>query len=262
MNKNLIHIGPVNPVYNRYFTRILKYTIEIYHEGLGERLVLSGHDENALEEKVKFQSSKWVSLYEKADGIERAKTKTNEANEINNRLKSLLVDIVDSNPIFDFSKLKKKEPFGLEKPPQPDRLAQLPVPEKPDKDRPEFIPTLTFLEKVIPPLKKSKKKIYEAKYADAIAEWQIVKQEMNNKNELNNKEFNAKISSWNDAVQEWSDKKAFFVKEQNDHNESIDLFFKRYSGGEVNAIVEYCEIILARSDYPEFIAKRFDLEYN
>jgi len=63
------------------------------------------------------------------------------------------------------------------------------------------------------------------------------------------------IKSWKEASQE-------FYAEQEAYNERVEVLKNNYLAGEANAIIEYCELVLNRSDYPETFPKDFDLEYN
>src|ERR1019366_2545947 len=63
------------------------------------------------------------------------------------------------------------------------------------------------------------------------------------------------------ALCEWEDERTAFVAAQTEQHHAMDEFRARYEGKEA-AITEYCDIVLATSEYPDCLPKEFDLDFN
>src|SRR5271157_6218443 len=59
--------------------RILKYVVEMYHEGLNEHKVISAPDEYMLDNKIRAQERKWMEKWE----ITSSRRRINEEKEAN-----------------------------------------------------------------------------------------------------------------------------------------------------------------------------------
>lgn len=59
MEDNDIQIGEVYEKWNASGTRVLKYTIELYHNYLNEHKLISAPEFKILQHKVKLQYIKW-----------------------------------------------------------------------------------------------------------------------------------------------------------------------------------------------------------
>lgn len=63
-------------------------------------------------------------------------------------------------------------------------------------------------------------------------------------------------------ISKWEKSKDAFLKNQNIENAKIDKLRTDYNKLDSNAILEYCELVLNNSEYPDSFPKGFDLEYN
>lgn len=63
-------------------------------------------------------------------------------------------------------------------------------------------------------------------------------------------------------MREWEAERAEFKSKQNEQHGAMDAFRARYEGKEAEAIAEYCDMVLARSEYPNCFPKEFDLDFN
>ena len=79
MSNNQIQIGQVQAYRNVSGTRILKYTIEIYHKGLNEHKLISAPEIDILNNKADLQTHKWTEKWE----IIQSKRQINAENEAN-----------------------------------------------------------------------------------------------------------------------------------------------------------------------------------
>jgi restriction system protein len=59
----------------------------------------------------------------------------------------------------------------------------------------------------------------------------------------------------------WESRKALFIEKQKASNEIVDKQCASYMSGTPDAILEYCDMVLSASSYPEYFPKEFDLDY-
>jgi restriction system protein len=76
------------------------------------------------------------------------------------------------------------------------------------------------------------------------------------------KDFEDELKKWESDVAEWQKRENNFLQEQADFNTKIDKMRKSYLNQNNASIVEYCEMVLNNSEYPDSFPKNFELEYN
>ena len=81
-------------------------------------------------------------------------------------------------------------------------------------------------------------------------------------NQKNEKDYNDMLKKWENAILEHEKNKNIFYQERDAFNEKIEQIKKDYFSGTLEAIIDCCEIILDRSNYPEYFPKDYELEYN
>jgi len=221
---DLVKMGETQTHWNVSGSRILKYSIEIYHEGLKEHKLISAPECDMLENKVNLQIQKWVEKWynlerkrkiaeKKEANKEEAKIRTEEAEKKLEDIDNLLIHTLDIDDTVDWDMLKNSK---------------------------EYTPNFTFLEKIFKSKKERKIQEYEKKYSAAIADWEKEKEE----------------------VAKWEERKRLYYKEQENFNRKIDALKASYFEKEPNSVTEYCEIVLDNSKYPDEFPKNFELEYN
>ena len=65
-----------------------------------------------------------------------------------------------------------------------------------------------------------------------------------------------------EAVKRWEARKTEFLEEQREANEAVDRGKARYKSKDPDAIVEYCDMVLSRSQYPDCMPQEWDLDYS
>ncbi len=66
---------------------------------------------------------------------------------------------------------------------------------------------------------------------------------------------------FNKTIQTFKDKKNEFEKEQQCFNDTIENLKLRYENADINAIEEYCDLVLNNSNYPDFFPLAWMIEY-
>ncbi|MFH1993716.1 MAG: restriction endonuclease, partial [Pseudomonadota bacterium] len=71
MSKDQIRTGLAQEHWNVSGTRLLKYTVEMYHKGLKEHKLISAPEMDMLENKVSLQAQKWTEKWESLESKRR-----------------------------------------------------------------------------------------------------------------------------------------------------------------------------------------------
>lgn len=292
MKKDLIDIRYRSEV-TGIRTYKIKYIAEVTHRGLNDYKVLTADDEDILENKVNSHVAKLEEKWEKVEEKQNiakhqsasqksAEEKTQAAIKALEEVDNVLIHTLGIDDTIDWEKLKDKTKF---KEPNPEnelnrRLGEVAEPKQPIiEDHPnkpkgfDFEPKLSFFDKLIKSNKE--KKIQQAKEAfeRALEKWandclQVDKQNENRKKnyESQTAEFEAKKEQVRKQVAEevkvWQKKKDDFADKQEKKNKKVDDLKAKYMVCDQSAVLEYCELVLSNSQYPDSFPKSFELDYN
>lgn len=270
-----------------------RYVAEIKHSGLGSFRVLKDLDEYILAKKVEAQFVKWDEQWhkiilrnkaqeEKENNQNLADERTREAEEQQEAISNILLDTLEIDDTVNWEVLKDYREY---KTPNPMRdlskeLRKVKYPSDPifrqkaDMPRREnFGPYLSFLDKLIPALKKKKEESAANLYQEALKIWEKSIDETNSYNNALKQEYQKKIEAadqesqelkkhFEELEQEWIKKRDTFFNLQEKHNQNIEKLKDAYLSQDPKSIVEYCEIVLNNSEYPDSFPKDFDIDYN
>ena len=273
MSKDQIRTGQVQVYWNVSETRILKYTIEMYHKGLKEHKLISAPEEDMMQNKANLQAQKWAEKWERIElkrrvngekeaNIEEANSRTEAAIKSLRQIDNLLTHTLSIDDRVDWKSLKKNEKYPEKSPAKPTKKRKKEYPPKPEKQSAEFTPVLTFFEKLFKSKKERKIKEFENKYSTAISEWEKQKSEIDRFNKQLDKDFEDEMKKWESDVVEWEKQRATFLQKQADFNAKIDQMKESYLSQNNDSIIEYCEMVLNNSEYPDSFPKNFEMEYN
>lgn len=273
-----------------FLSDVVMFMALISNSFLNRRRSLKATDLYDLECKIENQFFDWylkenrlkdkaIKINTKEDMLQYADEQNEEYNQAFKDIDNLLLHTLNVNDAINWCTLKSKEKFPKKKPlsSTPEKLAKWDknhklflstLPEEPIKDI--FKPDITIIDKIIPSRKKKKENICVNEYKEALKKWQEEYDAILNQNEQKASEFN---SLREDAIRsykmddekvfiKWESEKKLFDKEIDLQHQRIDELKKRYKEKDVNAIEDYCEIVLNNSQYPDFISKDFALEYN
>lgn len=269
MGNDQLQIGQVQAHRNVSGTRILRYSLEMYHKDLKEHKVVSAPEIDILENKTNLQAQKWAEKWERIESklkiaaekeanLEEASSRTEEANKALEAVDNLLLHTLSIDDTVDWESLKKREEYPEATPTKPIKANKKDYPPKPEKQSPTF----SFLDKLFKSKKERKIQEFENKYLAAILEWERQKPIIDEFNEKLELDFENALKEWKNEVAEWEKREAEFLQEQADFNARIDLMKESYLSQNVDSIIEYCDMVLNNSEYPESFPKSFESEYN
>ena len=263
-------IGAVQTHLNANRTRILKYSVELRHHGLNEHKILAAPDQSILQTKATIQMQKWEEKWQsvqtkmqreadKEANAEEASSRTDQARRAVEEIENLLVHVLTIDSTIVWGSLKLTGKFGIVKPGKPKKGDHKPYPERPKEEA--FSPKLTLIDKLM--AKRRERKIGESKqrYASALSTWEEDKLSVDKANAALEKSFDRQLSEWEKRVEDWTDRRKTFLAEQRQYNDNIDSLKDQYSSKDKDAILEYCELVLTKSEYPASFPKSYALEY-
>lgn len=273
MNKDQIQTGQAQEYWNVSGTRVLKYTVEMYHKGLKEHKLISAPEMDMLENKANLQAQKWTDKWEsieskrrinaeKEANLEEANLRTEAAIKSLTEIDNLLIHTLSIDDRVDWESLKKKEKYPEKSPAKPTQKRKKEYPPKPEKQSAEFTPIFTFFEKLFKSKKERKIQAFENKFSTAISKWEKQRSTIDKFNKQLDKDFENEMKKWESDVVEWEKQKNNFLQKQADFNAKIDQMKESYLSQNNDSIIEYCEMVLNNSEYPDSFPKNFELEYN
>ncbi|MBE0538478.1 MAG: hypothetical protein IH620_02100, partial [Ignavibacterium sp.] len=189
----LIQVGVIQEHYNVSYTRILKYSVELFHKGLKEHKIISAPFKEMIENKINLQllkwSERWTQIQNKqyvyhtkesktATALHLTKNAENEIDAIENLLKQTLSinDSIDWETIKDSQRFKEKNP--AEKLPailnqiiKPVKQQLKEYPLKPDNNSPKYQVRLSFLDKLFTSRRLKIEQLIQNNFEAALSEW-------------------------------------------------------------------------------------------
>ncbi len=269
MGNDQIRVGQAQAYRNISGTRVLKYTVEMFHKGLGEHKLISAPELDMLQNKADLQAQKWTEKWDlieskrriveqKEANKEEANSRTEEAIEALNQIDKLLIHTLSIDDKVDWDVLKKKDEYSEKKPLKPNKASHKEYPFAPAKEFPQF----TFFEKLFKSKKERKIKELENKYVVSCSVWEEKKKSIDQFNYQLDKDFENVLKKWENDVLEWEKRKVAFLQQQDAFNAKIDKMKDLYLSQNVDSIIEYCDMVLNKSEYPASFPKNFELEYN
>jgi len=206
----------------------------------------------AKEELRVEKEKKYEVLMDKERKKQIALEDTKKALKELDDVKTLLSYTLTVNDAIDWETLKDKTKYSKKYPNDP---VNEEIPIEPTINDEIFKPQLSILDKII---KSSRlKKLAQAKslFEQKHNEWLNTKIDIENKNKQKNLEYK-------ELVKVWETDKLKFEEEQKLNNEVVDEKKAQYLGKNSDAILEYCDMVLSNSNYPESFPKEYELDYN
>lgn len=259
---------------------IPRYSVEVWHDGLQKHRHIKGADDDIVLRKAQMQMAEWDAKWaevsiknaersSKEHQKQQAAQRTDEAKAELARLESLLKETLSVDDRVDWESLKDTTRFPEAKPrqaPPPKSPQVTPVPKQPVASDPEFVPRLGFFDKLLPSRKERKLQEAREQFTQAHTHWRETAARAHEGDERAQQQHAEKLQHQKllheRAVADWEHRRDQFQQSQAAGNDAIDTQRAAYESGNTDAIVEYCDMVLSASDYPDWFPKEWDLEYN
>ena len=262
------------------------YRVEIWHDGLKKHRQIRGSELEVVERKAQLQAEEWESkwevvkakeaaqeaqadknLYQEAQK-ELAREQTIEARENLEILKQTLEHTLSIDDVVDWEQLKDTRPFPEPQPEEPmaPHEPRAPTyPEEPSRDSIEFKVSRGFLDLLIASRRQAKETRESDLYEKAHNEWlqETSRLKEQHRKALENHAHQVEKLRSNSAkmVADWEKRRDAFLDTRRESHAVIDRQRERYDARGPEAIEEYCDLVLSRSTYPDWMPQEFELSY-
>jgi restriction system protein len=277
-------IGVILP---RYSVRgdVLGFYVQVTHEGLHKSRVIKASDEDIVESMAELQARQWDEKWEELETKRLAKDektawrskvdedkktaedRTTEAQEYLDSLNGLLSRSLAVDDAIDWDTLKSTKEFPEPKPKKgeiPDAPTMESFRDEPKKSDEAYIPAIGIFDAIFGGKKRKIEQAGEKLKSDHI-QWVLDKESLEKAFRDSTEEFKSKCAEIEKKhlsdMSQWELKNQEYLKAQGETNASIEASKQKYLSGNADAIIDYCDLVLNASEYPDCFPKVFDLEY-
>ena len=263
------------------------YRLELWHDGLKKHRVITSAEPDILRRKAALQAADWEEKWSRVSAREQGRlTKEEHKNEqeANKRaaiertvaaqselagLASTLRHTLAIDDAVDWEDLKIKGEFGEPRPrkpkPRPKPTPRI-MPQEPCVDDPPYQLTLGLLDKLFSSRRERVMAEARAKFKAAHDRWQSEAEGSTNANAADEAEYEAELLAaekrYSAEANAWEIRRSAYLEQQRANNDAIETQRAAYMAGISEAIVEHCDLVLSRSDYPDYFPQEFTLDYN
>lgn len=238
------------------------YGMDVRHEGLNAYRRITGRDQYVVEAKAAAQRAAWAekwaklqqrekALYTKEQKRDAAAQRTQKALDALAEIENLLISGVEAKGTFEWEQLKDHSRFAQA---VPLRAPKLEHPAEPLKHASKYAVQLGLLDRLFSSRKAGKISEAQKLYEKDHAQWEESVRAVD--------AVNAKAASeFEEATKNWKADEAAFQEAQRKRNQDIDAHRAAYLNKQPEEIVDYCDLVLSGSTYPESFPKSWQLEY-
>ncbi len=263
----------VSNIYGNYTSKgnFSSHGVDLSFSEMGLSKTLKSSEISVLKGKLEDTLRVWENKYQrhldqkhKKNRAEHVDELNREASEAIHTLKNILNHTLDVDDKVNWDDLKRKDTFRINpkklfrdgKVPsyvncdshgRPIEFKKIEIPAAPvyDQVRNEY----SFISKLF------WGKEIDKDFKKRIDKWKKTQEEIENSNKERDEFFDQ-------VVAYFEVKKREFEEEQRRDTVVIDSLKDRYSEKDQKAIEEYCDLVLSRSQYPEYFPQNWSLEYN
>ena len=243
-----------------------RYQVEAYCEPLNDRRILSSSDFESLIQKVAFFVQHWAGRIEikKAASYPAASMAGLFQKELAAwRSTNVLTNFLSQGPIrVSWSALKRQITFPWLKKPGvsydeqgcPVSFERIPAAVPPNPKDPAYEPRLTFLDKLVSSLKRSKQEAADALFAHDMGTYELLQDGIEKRNQEAAVAFQKELAAYEEA-------RSVFEAHKMRGIEKVDQLEHSWCDGSEEGVLTAAELLLHTSLYPDWYAYQFDLSY-
>lgn len=246
------------------------YEIEVRHEGLNKYRVIRGKDYYIVQQKAEMQKRQWDEMWErkqeqlrkkqereraakeKQQKKELAEKLTSEALEQLEIIENTLSHTLNVNDKIDWEELKDISEFPV---PEPKKPTEMEIPKKPSLSDAIYQPKFSLIDKLFPSKKQKKIDTLNKLYEFDLENWEKERERILNFNSEMQEEYEKEFAKWNEEKEK-------FLEAQLENNKKVDELKESYLNGTPSAIIEYCDLVLSKSEYPDNFPQEFEIDFN
>jgi len=231
------------------------------HQELNKKRTIRSSDKVIAKQKMILIKSIWDKKWQRKLNMEQKRQKawinakdvkekksladqyTKEAKEYLRFLNNIFSHALIVDNIVDFDSLA--EFIEIKKPVEPSLKS---IPDEPCDTDPQFVPDLKIMEKLLP--SKKQKKIEELKknFQECHIQWEQGKHNIENERQIAIEKYQKELEKW-----------------KIEKNEIVDAITSRKEdllNGKAEAILDFADMVLSNSNYPDSLLQGFDLDYD
>lgn len=246
-----------------------KHRIDVRHNGLKKFRRIEGYDLHVVREKARAQKATWARMWESRQAAEQKRAEREQRAQEKEQKKALASErtaatreaisniehtlkrgIKNAGPI-NWEARKDTSPFPE---PPPIKPGKLDTPRKPLSKDQKYQPKSSPLDFFLPSRREQKAYAANQKYHHDLQAWR-------NQIEALKKHAASLIKHYRANVALWNEGKDAFLQEQRIRNALIDSWRENYQRGLPESIADYCDMVLAGSEYPDTFPQEFQLDY-
>jgi restriction system protein len=254
---------------------------------LKKHRLIRGETESIVKLKATLQVDEWEQRWAVVDARERdrsqkvagkrqqeerkalAAERTTEAQEELDRLSSLLKATLTVDDTVDWESLKGNAPYPESKPtPSPaPREPMLPsMPREPQSTESAYRPSLGILDKLIMSRRERVLAEKQVLFAADHKAWQDEVAELKRTHgaalQAHERLVAAMREEHEKQVSAWTARRDEYLANQTVGHAAVDAKRTTYESKDPEAIIEYCDLVLSSSRYPDYFPQEFDLDYD
>ena len=244
--------------------------IKIQHEELGKYRTIRDADRHLAREKANAQLQAWDEQWERKRETERkrqareraakdkeqklalASERTKVAEAAHQQIETMLASVLGVPHKINWNSLKDRTKFSTKKPTSPKSLVS---PTAPSKSDPKYTPRIGLLGAIFTSVKEERKESARLQFERDMRLWE---REVNRVAERNNDQ----AKDYENSLKKWESQRDEHGKKRGKKNKEVLKKKSAYESGEPAAIVDYCGMVLSRSEYPDDFPQEYDLDYN
>lgn len=259
---------------------IPSYQIELWHDGLKKHRLIKGADSTIVRRKADLQSNEWDERWgeiqvKESNRLSReskkqtAVRKTEDAQKEIERLENILRHTLNINDAINWEALKDSTRYPVPKPKKTEPTAKpsrRTAPEEPRRTQLKYNPKLGVLDKLFSSRREKLAKKCEDLFKSDHESWKLEVLSIGIQYSAAEEKYGEALVTAELNYQEqfgnYEKSRQNFVEQQKIANSVIDKMRENYLNGIPETIIEYCDMVLSASDYPEYFPKEFEIDYN
>jgi len=238
-----------------------QHKVELHHDGLNKSRIVRGYDPNLVLRKAELQIWKWEEewnrrqrekkkwdysiLHAREDDEKQqfAESYTKKAEEGLKQIEETLIRSI-KEPLEAQWEQMVVDDYPVSQPSAPNIIS---LPKSPKERESLFAPNLTFWDYIVPGRKTQKMKEATKAYSARL-------DQVNQENTQAKEKHEA-------ALRTWEEGEAKFKAHKAKRNQAVLAMKEKYRNNASQAIIEFCELLLLNSKYPDTFPNDYFVDY-
>jgi len=239
------------------FYRIYRFLREAYIEFQQQELEKKLTEDNAFTHLKTEEDSYGIDFddYKATLKVEPKKhlaaDRTKEAQKALSNIENNLKQALKKESIFEWELLLGKSEYPKATPKKPNSV-QMTL-EEARKNSIRYIPRMNFIQRIVPSLNKEQRDKAEELYKKDRLAWEKEEKFVEEQNKKLIETYEEDLKKWEIEKNEYHKKREEKILEQKE---------KRLNKELTAAFIDYCEMVLSKSQYPDTFPQQFDIDYN